>query len=77
MAMADIAINIVTKGAELAKRQLGQLGSQGDKTGKGLGRFSNAVKLAGIALAVGLAKGLSKAVQEFTAFDDKMVQSFI
>ena len=39
MAMADIAINIVTKGAELAKRQLGQLGSAGDKTGKGLGRL--------------------------------------
>ena len=34
MAMADIAINIVSKGAELAKRQLGQLGSAGDKTGK-------------------------------------------
>ena len=75
MAMADIAINIVTKGAELAKRQLAGIGSQGDKSSKGLGRFSNAVKLAGVALAVGLAKGLSKAVSEFIAFDDKMVQS--
>ena len=75
MAMADIAINIVTKGAELAKRQLGGIGDKGSKSGKQLGKFSNAVKLAGLALAVGLAKGLSKAVQEFTAFDDKMVQS--
>ena len=75
MAMADIAINIVTKGAELAKRQLQGIGSQGDKSAKGMGRFSNAVKLAGVTLAVGLAKGLSKAVQEFTAFDDKMTQS--
>ena len=75
MAMADIAINIVTKGAELAKRQLQGIGNQGDKSSKGLGRFSTAVKVAGVALAVGLAKGLSKAVTEFIAFDDKMVQS--
>ena len=75
MAMADIAINIVTRGAELAKRQLEGIGSQGDKSSKGMGRFSNAVKIAGVALAVGLAKGLSKAVTEFIAFDDKMVQS--
>ena len=58
MAMADIAINIVTRGAELAKRQLEGIGSQGDKSSKGMGRFSNAVKIAGVALAVGLAKGL-------------------
>jgi len=75
MAMADIAINIVTKGAELAKRQLAGIGSQGGKSGKSLGKFSAAVKVAGLALAVGLAKGLTKATQEFISFDDKMTQS--
>ena len=75
MAIADIAIQIVTKGAELAKRQLNGLSGSADKSSKGMGRLATAGKLAGIAVGVALVKGLSKATQEFIAFNDKMVQS--
>ena len=75
MAIADIAIQIITKGAELAKRQLAGVGNSADKSSGKFGKFSKFAKIAGLALAVGLAKGLSVAVKEFTAFDDKMTQS--
>ena len=75
MAIADIAINIVTKGAELAKRQLNSLSGSAGKSGNMMSKLATGAKLAGVALAVGLAKGLTEAVQEFTAFNDKMTQS--
>jgi len=75
MAIADIAINIVTKGAELAKRQLNSLSGSAGKSGNMMSKLATGAKLAGVALAVGLAKGLTSAVQEFTAFNDKMTQS--
>ena len=40
-----------------------------------MSKLATGAKLAGVALAVGLAKGLTEAVQEFTAFNDKMTQS--
>ena len=75
MAIADIAINIVTKVAELAKRQLNSLSGSAGKSGNMMSKLDTGAKLAGVALAVGLAKGLTEAVQEFTAFNDKMTQS--
>jgi len=75
MANADIAIQIVTKGADLAKRQLDGVGNSAGKSGGKFGKFTKFAKLAGLAVGVALVKGLSKAVQEFTAFEDKMTQS--
>tara|TARA_R110002020_G_scaffold235005_1_gene447163 strand:- start:1221 stop:3620 length:2400 start_codon:yes stop_codon:yes gene_type:complete len=75
MAIADIAIQIVTKGADLAKRQLNGLGGSADKSGRMMGKLATAGKVAGIALGVALVKGMTKATQEFIAFNDKMVQS--
>tara|TARA_Y100000114_G_scaffold127708_1_gene124477 strand:+ start:813 stop:1019 length:207 start_codon:yes stop_codon:yes gene_type:complete len=59
MAIADIAINIVTKGAELAKRQLNSLSGSAGKSGNMMSKLATGAKLAGVALAVGLAKGLT------------------
>ena len=75
MAIADIAIQIVTKGADLAKRQLNNLSGSADKSGKMMGKLATAGKLAGIAVGVALVKGLTKATQEFISFNDKMTQS--
>ena len=75
MAIADIAIQIVTKGAELAKNQLNKLGGSADKSGKMMGKLAKAGKVAGIAIGVALVKGMTKATQEFIAFNDKMTQS--
>jgi len=75
MAIADIAIQIVTKGAELAKNQLNKLGGSADKSGKMMGKLATAGKVAGIAIGVALVKGMTKATQEFIAFNDKMTQS--
>ena len=75
MAMGDIVLRIVTKGADLAKKQLDGVGGSGDKSAKGLAKLSKFAKVAGIALAVGLAKGLKESVEAFIEFDDKMVQS--
>ena len=75
MAIADIAIRIVTKGAELAKRQVDGLGGSAGKSGKMLQTFAKAGAVAGVAIGVGLAKGLSQAVQEYAKFNDKMTQS--
>ena len=75
MAMGDIVLRIVTKGADLAKKQLNDVGNAGDKSSKGLGKLSKFAKIAGVAIAVGLAKGLKEAVEAFTEFDDKMTQS--
>jgi TP901 family phage tail tape measure protein len=75
MAIADIAINIITKGAELAKRQMQGLGNSATSSSKNLGQLSTMMK-AGVALsAVALAKGIASAVQEFTAFDEQLNQS--
>ena len=75
MAIADIAIQIVTKGADLAKNQLNKLGGSADKSGKMMGKLATAGKVAGIAVGVALVKGMTKATQEFIAFNDKMTQS--
>ena len=75
MAIADIAIQIVTKGADLAKNQLNKLGGSADKSSKMMGKLATAGKVAGLAIGVALVKGMTKATQEFIAFNDKMTQS--
>jgi TP901 family phage tail tape measure protein len=75
MAIADIAIQIVTKGADLAKNQLNKLGGSAGKSGKMMSKLATAGKVAGIAIGVALVKGMTKATQEFIAFNDKMTQS--
>ena len=75
MAIADIAIQIVTKGADLAKRQLNNLSGSAGKSGKMMDKLAVAGKFAGIAVGVALVKGLTKATQEFISFNDKMTQS--
>lgn len=75
MAMGDIVLRIITKGADLAKKQLDDVGGSGDKSGKKLAKFGNMAKVAGIAVGVALAKGLQKSVEAFMEFDDKMTQS--
>ena len=75
MASSDIVLNIVTRGANLAKTQLNNLGSSGDKTGKNLQQLSNMAKFAGVAIGVALVKGISSAVQELAQFEDKLNQS--
>jgi TP901 family phage tail tape measure protein len=75
MAMGDIVLRIVTKGADLAKKQLDGVGGSGDKSGKKLASFGKMAKVAGIAVGVALAKGLQKSVEAFMEFDDKMTQS--
>lgn len=75
MAIADIAIQIVTKGAELAKNQLNKLSGSADKSGKMMGKLATAGKVAGVAIGVALVKGMTKATQEFISFNDKMTQS--
>ena len=75
MAVADIFIRIVTKGAELASSQMKGLGdSAGGTTGK-LGKMSGLMKgaVAGGLIAIG--KGLQEAVGQFISFDDAMTQS--
>ena len=75
MAGSDIVLNIVTRGANLAKTQLNNLGSSGAKTGKNLAQLSNMAKIAGLAVGVALVKGISSAVKEFADFEDKLNQS--
>ena len=75
MAIADIAIKIVTKGAELAKRQLGGLGKGADKTKGSLLNLSSAMKTGLAVSAVALAKGVQASVKEFTEFEEKLNQS--
>lgn len=75
MALADIAINIITKGAELAKRQLKGVGDSGDKSSKGINKLSTAMKAGLVAGAVAVGKALAKSTKEFMAFDDAMNQS--
>tara|TARA_Y100001937_G_scaffold28323_2_gene40833 strand:+ start:8402 stop:10792 length:2391 start_codon:yes stop_codon:yes gene_type:complete len=68
MAVADIFIRIVTKGAELAGKQMEGLGG---KTAK----LSKVVKGAAVAFGTALAIGVSKAVREFVEFEDALTQS--
>jgi TP901 family phage tail tape measure protein len=68
MAVADIFIRIVTKGAELANKQMSSLGGVTKK-------LSGIVKGAGIAFASGLAVGITKATREFIEFEDALTQS--
>ena len=75
MAVSNIVLNIVTKGAELAKRQLAGIGNSGDKSAKGLGKFGTAMKVGVVAGAVAMAKALTEATKQFIAFDDAMTQS--
>ena len=56
MAVADIFIRIVTKGAELANQQM-------DKLGKVTGKLGGIAKTAGVAFGVALAAGVTKAVR--------------
>ena len=75
MAIADIAINIITKGAELAKRQVDNLGGSADKSGKNLGKLAKGAGVAGLAVGTVLAKALADATRNFIEFDDAMTQS--
>ena len=68
MAVADIFIRIVTKGAELANKQMSNLGGTTKK-------LAGIVKGAGIAFAGGLAVGITKATREFIEFEDALTQS--
>jgi len=68
MAVADIFIRIVTKGAELANKQMDKLGGTTKK-------LSGIVKGAGLAFAGGLAVGITKATREFVEFEDALNQS--
>ena len=75
MAIADIAINIITKGAELAKRQVDNIGGSADKSGKKLGKLAKGAGVAGIAIGTALTKALADATRNFIEFDDAMTQS--
>jgi len=68
MAVADIFIRIVTKGAELANKQMSNLGGTTKK-------LAGIVKGAGLAFATGLAVGITKATREFIEFEDALNQS--
>ena len=68
MAVADILIRIVTKGAELANQQM-------DKLGKVTGKLGGIAKTAGVAFGVALAAGVTKAVRSFVEFEDALNQS--
>ena len=68
MAVADIFIRIVTKGAELANQQM-------DKLGKVTGKLGGIAKTAGVAFGVALAAGVTKAVRSFVEFEDALNQS--
>ena len=68
MAVADIFIRIVTKGAELANKQMSNLGGTTKK-------LAGIVKGAGIAFAGGLAVGITKATRDFIEFEDALNQS--
>ncbi len=75
MAVSNIVLNIITKGADLAKRQLDGIGKSGDKSSKGLGKFGKAMGVTAVVGAVAMAKALSSATRQFMAFDDAMTQS--
>jgi TP901 family phage tail tape measure protein len=75
MAVSNIVLNIITKGADLAKRQLDGIGKSGDKSSKGLGKFGKAMGVTAVAGAVAMAKALSSATKQFMEFDDAMTQS--
>lgn len=75
MAIADIAINIITKGATLAKKQLNDLGNSGKTSATNLKQLGNIMAGAVAVSAIALAKGVSMALREFTAFDEAMNQS--
>ena len=75
MAIADIAIRIVTKGAELAKRQVDGLGGSAGKSGKMLQTFAKAGAVAGVAIGTVLAKALTSGTRNFMDFQDAMTQS--
>ena len=75
MAVSNIVLNIITKGADLAKRQLDGIGKSGDKSSKGLGKFGKAMGVAVVGGALAMGKALTSATRSFIAFDDAMTQS--
>ena len=75
MAVSNIVLNIITKGADLAKRQLDGIGKGADGSSKGLAKFGTAMKVGVVAGAVAMAKALTEATKQFIAFDDAMTQS--
>ena len=75
MAVSNIVLNIITKGADLAKRQLDGIGKSGDKSSKGLGKFGKAMGSAVVAGALAMGKALTVATKQFIEFDDAMTQS--
>ena len=75
MAVSNIVLNIITKGADLAKRQLDGIGKTGDKSSKGLGKFGKAMGVAVVGGALAMGKALTSATRSFIAFDDAMTQS--
>ena len=72
---ADLIIRIATKGAELAKAQLGGLGKTAGATGGKLNKLAKAGAIGTAVAMVGLAKGVSKALSEFTEFEEQLNQS--
>ena len=75
MAIADIAIQIVTKGADLAKRQFDKLGNSTKSTNTQFAKLAKVAGTAGIVVGTALVKALTDATRQFVAFDDAMTQS--
>ena len=75
MAIADIAINIVTKGSQLAKRQLDNLGKGAEGSSKALAGLGKVMAGAVALGAVAMVKVLADATKQFIEFDDAMTQS--
>lgn len=75
MAIADIAIQIVTKGADLAKRQFDKLEGSTKKTNTSFAKLAKVGATAGVVIGTALTKALIEATRAFVAFDDAMTQS--
>lgn len=75
MAIADIAIQIVTKGADLAKRQFDKLEGSTKKTNTSFAKLAKVGATAGLVVGTALTKALIEATRAFVSFDDAMTQS--
>ena len=72
---ADLVIRIATKGAELASKNMKDVGDSTSKTNKPLSKFSNIAK-AGVAVGLmAIARGAQESIQAFAQFEDKLNQS--
>ena len=75
MAIADIAIQIVTKGADLAKRQFDKLENSTKKTNSSFAKLAKVGGTAGLVIGTALTKAVVEATRAFISFDDAMTQS--